>query len=128
MSELTDRMRTCATRIRTVCGPDDIVYNDAAELLFLAANEIELLSGPIDLGEPMEILPPVTEPPTVTVPTALTLTGAWVDSNSALPVANPYRSSNTCPKCDSRSAKTVHREGKRFVLECPACGHKWWKR
>ena len=127
MSELTDRMRTCATCIRTVrTAPERHVLNDAAELLFSAANEIELLSGPIDLGEPMEILPPVTVvPPTKTEPT---LAGAWVDSNSALPVANPYRSANTCPQCDSRSAKTVHREGKRFVLECPACGHKWWKR
>ena len=135
MSELTDRMRTCAARIRTVCGPDDIVYNDAAALLLEASeilDENKIGTVLLDdqtaqfLGLPMEIIPPATVIPPAAP--ASTVTGTWVDPGGALPTANPYRSVNTCPKCDSRSVKTVYREDKRFVLECPACGYKWWKR
>ena len=38
------------------------------------------------------------------------------------------RSSRACPKCESRGAKTVRRQGNQVMLQCPVCGEQWeWK-
>jgi len=120
MTELTDRMRTCAARIVAVASEGDVVYNDAADLLIEASNALEAVPTP--LGEPMEIIPPVAPRPSIEFGLG---SATWLAPGDTLPKANPYRSANTCPKCDSRANKTVRREGSVLMLICPACGHQW---
>jgi hypothetical protein len=129
MTDLTDRMRTCAAAIQMHKneGPpwDEWdaakVVIDAADLLIEASNIIE--AAPAPLGAPMEIIPPVIAQ-SVTLPTDPWI-GTWTAPGDTLPVSNPYRGRHTCPKCDSRAGKTVHRKDKQIWLECPACGTKW---
>jgi hypothetical protein len=114
-------MRTCAAHLATasiVANPAAI--DDAAALLIAAATEIELLTGPLDLGEPMEIIPPVVTPPPVVAQTS----AMWI-GDDLKPLPNAPKSRNACPNCDSRAQKTVYREGKQLVLECPVCGSRW---
>ena len=124
MTDLTDRMRTCAAAI--VAGAPDqpfmewqLVYRDAADLLIAAATEIELLTGPIDLGEPMAVIPAAARQ-MPELPGA-----AWVAAGDTLPVANPYRGRHTCPKCDSRAGKTVRRVENKLMIKCPVCSETW---
>jgi hypothetical protein len=128
MTDLTDRMRTCAAHLATasvVANPAAI--DDAAALLLAAATEIELLTGPIDLGEPMEVIEPAVlgvaklDPETMKPISP----AVWVSGGDTLPVANPYRGPHTCPKCDSRANKTVRKKGKSLWLVCPVCEHAW---
>lgn len=131
MTDLTDRMRTCAARIVAVASGDDVVYNDAADLLIEASNVLEesgVGTVVVDrqtaeaLGLPMEIIPP-PPPPGFAIDRAPT--AMWTGGGDTLPKANPYRSAGTCPQCDSRAGKTVRREGAALMLICPACGHRW---
>jgi hypothetical protein len=107
MSDLTDRMRTCAAHIlASAQGPTSIsllAIADAADLLIEASNVLEVVATE-DLGEPMEIIPP--QPPRV--------------ETSTLP-ASP----RACPKCHSHAANTVRREGRKLMLLCPTCGEQW---
>jgi len=128
MTDLTDRMRTCAAHLATasvVANPAAI--DDAAALLLAAATEIELLTGPIDLGEPMEVIEPAVlgvaklDPETMKPISP----AVWVSGGDTLPVANPYRGPHTCPKCDSRAGKTVRRIEDKLMLVCPVCAHEW---
>jgi hypothetical protein len=121
-------MRTCAAHLATasvVANPAAI--DDAAALLLAAATEIELLTGPIDLGEPMEVIEPAVlgvaklDPETMKPISP----AVWVSGGDTLPVANPYRGPHTCPKCDSRANKTVRKKGKSLWLVCPVCEHAW---
>jgi len=133
MTDLTDRMRTCAAAIaveQASTRHDEVplLYTDAAALLLAAATEIELLTGPIDLGEPMEIIEPAVlgvaklDPETMKPISP----AVWVSGGDTLPVANPYRGRQTCPKCDSRTQKKVYRTIDRTVmLVCPVCAHEW---
>ena len=75
MTDLTDRMRTCAAYLLDLQekGVIDIVatpaVKDAADLLIEASNQLEELHStgalriPTDLGEPMEIIPPMPSAP-----------------------------------------------------------------
>jgi hypothetical protein len=121
MTSLTDRMRTCAAFIMgTPREEENILLDDAAKLLVEAAHEIDVLTGPIDLGEAIEIIPPVvTPPPVVAQPSAM-----WI-GDDLKPVLNAPKSLNACPNCDSRANKTVRKRGKSLWLVCPACEHAW---
>ena len=110
MTELTDKMRTCAAFIVHATGErafaDDIVrvVNDAADLLIEASNVIDEVST-----RPLVEVKPAALPP--------------VDV-SALGQPTP-RSPSTCPSCDSRATKRVYREGRKMLLVCPVCGNIW---
>ena len=126
MTDLTNRMRTCAAHIlgeKMYLESGDLppVYQDAANLLIEAATEIELLAGPIDLGEAIEII----EPPVVTPPPVVAQTSAMWIGDDLKPIPNASPSRNACPKCDSRANKTVRRKGKQLWLVCPVCEHAW---
>ena len=77
---------------------------------------------PAPPGEPMEIIPPVAPRPSIEFGLG---NATWLAPGDTLPKANPYRSANTCPNCDSRANKTVRRYKNRLTLECPACGQQW---
>lgn len=127
MTDLTDRMRTCAAAI--VAGAPDkpfmewqLVYRDAAALLVAAAHEIDVLTGPIDMGEPMEVI----EPPPPGFAIDRTPTAMWTTAGDTLPtVSSGTVSPRACPRCDSRANKTVRRVDRVLMLTCPACGHQW---
>jgi hypothetical protein len=127
---LTDRMRTCAAFIQARPNdapmPTEHLLDDAAALLITAAAEIELLNGPVNLGEPMQIIEqPKQQPkqqPQQHQP--LASEAVWI-GDDLKPLANVPQSRNACPNCDSRAQKTVYREGKQLVLECPVCGSRW---
>ena len=142
MTILTDRMRTCAAFIQA--RPNDApmptehllddaaallleaselldaVPADATDLLTEASNILEAMPAP--RGEPMEIIPPVAPRPSIEFGLG---NATWLAPGDTLPKANPYRSANTCPNCDSRAHKTVRRYKNRLTLECPACGQQW---
>jgi len=139
MTDLTNRMRTCAAHILAHQTADDFtVYRDAADLLIEASNMLDAVpADAVDLlaearnmletipappGEPMEIIPPVAPRPSIEFGPG---NATWLAPGDTLPKANPYRSTNTCPKCDSRAHKTVRRYKNRLTLECPACGQQW---
>ena len=128
MTDLTDRMRTCAAFMeRVMIEATDIegavtlasrVPHDAIALLREAA---DALDKPQPLGEPMEIITPQKLVPTSPVD------AQWVGPGDALP-ANIVRSRNprVCPKCDSRAdKKVILKPGCQPELRCPACGHLW---
>ena len=121
MTDLTDRMRTCAAHLATasvVANPAAI--DDAAALLLAAATEIELLTGPIDLGEPMEVI----EPPPANFTIDHTPSAMWI-GDDLKPIPNAPKNLNACPNCDSRANKTVRKKGKSLWLVCPVCDHAW---
>jgi len=134
MSDLTDRMRTCAATI--VAGEFEYegklrAMYDAADLLIEAAEALEPASDP--LGEPMALLEPL--PP----PRAETYKATWVTEAGgapqavwtagdlpAVPTGKPsHRHPRVCPNCDSRATKRVYRDGNKVMLACPACAHAW---
>ncbi len=136
MTDLTDRMRTCAAAI--LAGAPDkpfmewqMVYNDAADLLIEASNALE--AAPAPLGDPMEVIAPDGKPTMIIPPMSL---GEALDRIPPLPyheglAAAKARMSNTraCPKCDSRAQKTARRVGDSLMLKCPVCGHQWtWRK
>jgi len=98
----------------------DTVPADATDLLTEASNILEAMPAP--RGEPMEIIPPVAPRPSIEFGLG---SATWLAPGDTLPKANPYRSANTCPNCDSRAHKTVRRYKNRLTLECPACGQQW---
>jgi hypothetical protein len=117
-------MRTCAAHLATASViPNPAAIDDAAALLLAAADEIDVLTGPINLGEPMEVIPPVVTPPPVVSQTS----AMWVAPGGQLPLEwARHRSKTACPKCDSRTQKKVYRTIDRTVmLVCPVCAHEW---
>jgi len=123
VSELTDRMRTCAAYILDRKNEGDpwaaeIVALDAVDLLIEACNMLtvhEAVKNP--QGDPMELLEPVAVPDTAVLPDA-----TWVGPHDTLP--RP-RSPRACPQCDSRAHKKVFRQGRRLMLACPVCTKEW---
>ena len=126
MTDLTDRMRTCAAAI--LAGAPNkpfmewqIVYNDAAALLNEAAAALEAPPAPPPpLGEPMAIIETVVG----TTPAEISL---WLAPGDPLPglKRSGTVSPRACPKCDSRATKTVRRIAGHMILECPACDAQW---
>ena len=149
MTELTDKMRTCAAYIRhnVLPGGGDVPRdwrNDAADLLLEAAalldDAIAKPAEPEMLGTPMEILPPLddrfpkhmTNQPAVEVGQRAGLPrddtwSAWVAPGGPLPgiKASGTRSPRACPRCDSRAYKRVFRRERKMYLHCGGCGHEW---
>ena len=129
MSELTDRMRTCAAYIlqREARGDPwaaEIVALDAVDLLVEASNMLnfhEAVQNP--QGEPMELLQPVASsaPPPAEAPIQAS-DATWVGPHDSLPQP---RSPKACPQCDSRTHKKVFRQGRRLMLACPVCAKEW---
>jgi hypothetical protein len=130
MTDLTDRMRTCAAYIMNrphdAPMPSEHLLDDAADLLIQASNELAKLEPSADMGEPMDIIP--SAPPGFTIDR--TPSPAWTTTPADSippPVSGPpsARRLNTCPKCDSRAIKTVRREGRQMMIACPVCAHEW---
>jgi len=127
VSELTDRMRTCAAYIlaRKNEGEQwavEIVALDAVDLLVEASNTLSVYEAvknpqgdPIELPEPIPANPP---PP----PPAQAGDATWLGPHDTLP--SP-RSPKACPQCDSRAHKKVFRQGRRLMLACPVCAKEW---
>ena len=143
MTDLTDRMRTCAAYIRKrkEAGDHEMVATDAADLLIEASDLIDQAQlGTVTvskedaeflgLGEPMALLP---ETNVVATPSDLPVTGVpraiWTTGLDTLPPPVPgppsYRHPKVCPQCDSRAHKRVFRENNRVFLACPVCAHAW---
>jgi len=119
MTDLTDRMRTCAAHLASAgIGANGQAIDDATALLIEAADALEALPPPV--GEPMEIIPPVVG----TTPAEISL---WLAPGDPLPglQRSGTVSPRACPKCDSRATKTVRRIEGRMMLECPACDAQW---
>ena len=126
MTDLTDRMRTCAAHIAAGAGQGDLLLNDCADLLLEASNTLENVPEP--LGEPMAILAPVEAKPAT--PSPSTPKAGWITNAGDLPPvptgAKPaYRPPRVCPACDSRANKRVFRQDNTVFLACPVCAHAW---
>ena len=138
MTDLTDRLRTCAAYILGRAKEDDpwaveFVSYDTADLLIEASNVLE--GAPQPLGEPMEIIEPAQDlqrkldqdpflAGTRIVPRATWTTNAG--DLPAVPTGQPSKRPNrVCPQCDSRAVKRVIREGSQLFLSCPVCAATW---
>jgi hypothetical protein len=125
MTELTDRMRTCAAHLLSTNDVDgfDRAARDAIDLLIEASNVLASYE--------VVIIPPVTRqevqldptPPPPPRPMGRTVEPTTVELEGGL-TASPPRP-RTCPRCDSRAVKRVDRQGNRLMLTCPACSHEW---
>ncbi len=129
MSELTDRMRTCAAYLlaRSNAGEPwavEIVANDAADLLVEASNVIAAAEPAEPLGEPMTLLEAASAPVAPEPPPPI---ATWTAAGDTLPgfVRSAPRSPKACPQCDSRTAKKVFRRGRTLMLACPVCAKEW---
>ena len=130
VNDLMARMLTCATHITQLMShnrDDDLItvnpvlVKDAGKLLIEATSVLEQLRPP-DLGPPMEIIEPIPPPPeNFTIDRSPN--PFWTDPG--VPDAASMLSPRTCPKCDSRANKIVHRGEGNILLECPACGARW---
>jgi hypothetical protein len=134
MTDLTDRMRTCAAYLLTTQLMRDYdAVRDATDLLIEASNALEAIPPP--LGEPMEILkalpatatPAFIDPPEKLVEQYKTV-ATWFSGHDTLPPPSGKpspRPNRVCPECDSRAVKKVYREGSLLMLACPVCGAGW---
>ena len=123
MTDLTDRMRTCATYLLTTQLMRDYdAVKDATDLLIEASNALEAVPPP--LGEPMAILEPVAPKPVATPPVPRAV---WTAGDlPAPPLGKPsYRPPRVCPECDSRANKLVFRDSTKLMLACPVCSFAW---
>jgi hypothetical protein len=123
VSELTDRMRTCAAYIlaRKERGDPwavEIVALDAVDLLVEASNLLEEKMPAEPPGSPMEILERAVDAHVTSIRDPAT----WVGPHDTLPQP---RSPKACPQCDSRTHKKVFRQGRRLMLACPVCAKEW---
>jgi hypothetical protein len=129
MTDLTDKMRTCAAYLLSDLNQSSPATRDAVDLLLEASNALEAIPPP--LGEPMEIIPPVAVKPAVLPDMAQSsLPRATWTTNAAdlppVPSGPPsVRPNRVCPSCDSRAHKRVYREGSRIFLSCPVCATAW---
>lgn len=126
MTDLTDRMLTCAAfllgqteKLRAGDLADlDHAVRDAVDLLIEASKALgvadKLLSDP--KGEPMDVIPP-------------SIVKRIQDEFPAPPpqpvIDEVRRTPNACPRCDSRTAKKVRRDGRKLMLICPVCTNEW---
>jgi len=128
VSELTDRMRTCAAYILDRKNEGDpwaaeIVALDAVDLLVEASNQLSVHLPVEPEAQLMEILQPVASsaPPPAEAPIQAS-DATWVGPHDSLPQP---RSPKACPQCDSRAHKKVFRSGRRLMLACPVCAKEW---
>jgi len=128
MSELTDRMRTCAAHILArAAKPDpwagELVALDAADLLVEASNLlVEKQPEPAPEAVPEQLaLEPFVFPP-APAGQAAQPSATWTAPHDTLPGPRPPRA---CPQCDSRTHKKVFRQGRTLMLACPVCAKEW---
>jgi len=128
VTDLTDRMRTCAAFLLSLNQTEkNSAAHDAADLLLEASDVLE--APPPPLGEPMKLLEPVAiavapSPPPPPVPRAVWTTNAG--DLPPVPTGKPsYRPPRVCPACDSRANKRVFRHENKVMLACPVCAHAW---
>ena len=127
MSELTDRMRTCAAYILDRKNEGDpwaaeIVALDAVDLLVEASNQLSVHLPVEPEAQLMEILQPVAPAPPPAEAPMQASDATWVGPHDTLPAP---RSPRACPQCDSRAHKKVFRQGRRLMLACPVCAKEW---
>jgi hypothetical protein len=135
MSELTDRMRTCAAHILArAAKPDpwagELVALDAADLLVEASNllvEKQPEPEPDPEPEPEQL---ALEPfvfPQAPAGQAVPPIATWTAAGDTLPgsARTAPRSPRACPQCDSRTQKKVFRQGRTLMLACPVCAKEW---
>ena len=127
MTELTDRMRTCAAHILSRTGDGhswaaELVAIDAAALLTEAASIIEEAKlGTVVVDTQTAVALGLRQ-----LPVNASGVGPAVWTGDDLrPVPNAARSRNACPNCDSRTTKIVHKCSGVMQLECPVCGSFW---
>jgi hypothetical protein len=148
VSELTDKMRTCAAflldRVQDPVQSDNPVAEilratrDAVDLLIEAANLLEPVvdatqaaierqrEAPIGTyGEPMVLLAPTDQTPK-TAPKSVA-DDAWVAPGGPLPGVKDSgtRSRRSCPQCGSFGYKRVFRRDRQMHLHCGVCSHEW---
>jgi hypothetical protein len=131
VTDLTDRMRTCAAWLIAAEGEPALfstALRDAADLLLEASNAIE--GAPAPLGEPMKILEPVPKAGWTTTQDVRSVPKATWTTNAgdlpAVPTGQPGRRPNrVCPQCDSRATKRVFRHENKVMLACPVCSAGW---
>ena len=124
MSELTDRMCTCAAYLlqRKNEGEQwaiEIVALDAVDLLIEASNR--LLSS-VHATTPPTADKPADKPADNPAALAAAADATWTGPHDTLPQP---RSPKACPQCDSRTHKKVFRQGRRLMLACPVCAKEW---
>ena len=128
MSELTDRMRTCAAYILDRKNEGDpwaaeIVALDAVDLLVEASNMLtvhEAVQNP--QGEPMELLEPVAAAPSAAPAQASDAT--WVGPHDSLPAP---RSPKACPQCGKLFDALIRKSGHAQVYchsNCKAAAYR----
>jgi hypothetical protein len=141
VSELTDKLRTCAAHVlaQEIKGEHwaaMIVKTSAVDLLLEAANVLDGADGalkPQGRQEPdnpaeVEVVPPPPSPYNPYVDWGpVTSVGAFnaADLPTVGATQTRSRSPKACPQCDSRAAKKVTRVGNRLVLHCPVCAKEW---
>jgi len=132
MTDLTDRMRTCAAAIEAMDSNPEWTLrlsHDAADLLREAADALEPVSDPLSEPLPVPDLGPAVDLTTFTAAVPPKPSAIWTTGLDTLPppVAAPpsYRHPRVCPQCDSRATKRVVRDGNRVILSCPVCGTAW---
>lgn len=124
MSELTDRMRTCAAAIEASKKGSvwdlALVANDAISLLSQAADLLDRPEPPELLKVP-ELLGPMPAAPPPQALDGEVLPPMWVGTD--LPPPAPLR----CPSCGAVTARTVKRiaRSRTVALICPVCSHQW---
>ena len=141
MTDLTDRLRTCAAYVLGRAKAEDpwaveFVAHDTADLLIEASNVLEKVPEP--LGEPMAIIEPKPLPTgderkAAREAAIKTLTGVpkavWTTNAGDLPpvpTGQPSkRPPRVCPECDSRANKRVFRQDNKVMLACPVCAFAW---
>lgn len=153
MTDLTDRMRTCAAFLLSCDLLGDLearhdtvehaAVKDAANLLIEASNVLEESGiGTVVMDDAtarhLGIIPPgdriMTPADRGQVIPEHKTQSTWIAPGGPLPYAQGLadaqaRNPRACPKCDSRGAKTVHRTANKVMLICPVCGEQWeWKR
>jgi len=136
MTDLTDRMRTCASYMLS-CLPIDgdpdapcsiislRVAQDAVALLIEASNALTEKIPVPDLGEPVALLP--VEPAIDELNVVKGPGDLWIAPGGQLPGIQHSGtiSPRVCPQCDSRTNKRVYRDKNRLMLACPVCGNAW---
>jgi hypothetical protein len=141
MTDLTDRMRTCAAFLATIEISEVLTDErmeaiiDARKLLIEAAGVLEVMPVAIETiakltEEPVPIIEPVGADGALPVDHIPPQTGTWVAPGGPLPYAAALdrRNPRACPKCDSRAWKRVSHQGNQVMLHCPVCGAQWeWR-
>ena len=137
MSDLTDRMRTCAAFLLWAQEHGDLEHTqnavaDATNLLIEAANALEVAPVAIEtieklIEQPKQLALDAWEADvqeSVAKQLAEKIAGTWIAVGDALPTAR-LKSSKVCPKCDSRANKITRIQGNRVMLTCPVCATAW---